>query len=605
MKIKAIRGENIASFSGGFALELDQGILEKARVFCITGPTGSGKSSILDAMGLALFGQIHRYQCSLAGREGKSKLQGEEELTLDDPRQIVHKGAAHASAEVEFVGKDGETYCAVWAVRRSATTQRLGKCTHTLVHLKTGKASEAHTVTGIRKAIEEQLGMGYEPFMRTVLLAQGDMTTFLHATANVRSELLEVFTGGAIYSKLSQRAYEKAKQFEDKKKQLEQMKLRLLQEQQEVEEEKRRWSDLQLKVDHDRLVALRSEKLLRDRLLQEVQNQESQKERHVFQIKDLEKRLLVAQTNHGRYLQQLVVRLQPHLHVGDACLVCGQTVFQLPQALNQENVAWEPSENPDHIQGQLSQLNAEQQRLIKALERLKQELLNIRLDESELVSLEEASKQLELKKHWIQKETLRMQQSIDALEHDIASIQSEVIRWSRMRGLMGSHDGKKFRVYAQAFALEQLVLLCNETLIRVLPRYRLKRQEGLTLVVEDAVLGHKQRPVQSLSGGEQFIVALALGLALGSFASSARNGEGDQIKGGIENLFIDEGFGTLDQANLELVLDALEALASTHQGQYKIGIISHIPAVAERFHARVRVVARGQNGSVLEYMHQR
>ena len=135
-----------------------------------------------------------------------------------------------------------------------------------------------------------------------------------------------------------------------------------------------------------------------------------------------------------------------------------------------------------------------------------------------------------------------------------------------MKGLIGSSDGKKFRLFAQGLSLDVLVRLANKHLRKLSERYRLQRIAGETLDLE-IVDEHKagtRRPMQSLSGGESFVASLALALGLSDLA-------GRTVR--IDSLFVDEGFGSLDPDTLDIAVAALEGLQSN---QKTIGVISHV-----------------------------
>ncbi|MDJ0836650.1 MAG: AAA family ATPase [Acidobacteriota bacterium] len=158
--------------------------------------------------------------------------------------------------------------------------------------------------------------------------------------------------------------------------------------------------------------------------------------------------------------------------------------------------------------------------------------------------------------------------------------------WSKLNDLIGSHDGRKFRKYAQSLTLELLLELADVHLNELEPRYRLQRvpHEDLELQIIDRHMGDEIRPLNSLSGGESFLVSLALALALSSLSSERTN---------IESLFIDEGFGSLDAETLDIALSALDNLQATGR---QIGIISHLSSIADRLGVRVKLV-RAANGS--------
>jgi exonuclease SbcC len=155
--------------------------------------------------------------------------------------------------------------------------------------------------------------------------------------------------------------------------------------------------------------------------------------------------------------------------------------------------------------------------------------------------------------------------------------------WQKMDSLIGSSDGKKLRVFAQSLTLEALMSHANEHLDSFAPRYRIMRvpEQDLDLQIIDQDMGDEVRSVNSLSGGESFLVSLALALGLSSLAAK-------DVR--VETLFIDEGFGTLDPETLDIALAALDALQSAGR---KIGLISHVSGLADQIGAQVQIRKRG------------
>ena len=148
-----------------------------------------------------------------------------------------------------------------------------------------------------------------------------------------------------------------------------------------------------------------------------------------------------------------------------------------------------------------------------------------------------------------------------------------------LHSLIGSQKGDKFRRFAQGLTLDHLVYLANRQLDRLHGRYLLQRKqtEALELQVLDTWQGDNVRDTKTLSGGEGFLVSLALALALSDLVSH---------KTRIESLFLDEGFGTLDSETLDVALDALDSLNASGK---MIGVISHIDAMKERIPVQIKV----------------
>ncbi|WP_433588010.1 AAA family ATPase [Pseudomonas koreensis] len=188
-----------------------------------------------------------------------------------------------------------------------------------------------------------------------------------------------------------------------------------------------------------------------------------------------------------------------------------------------------------------------------------------------------------------QAEDQRRQNANQALAQQIADAYAEYQRWARLNALIGSATGDTFRKIAQAYNLDLLVHHANVQLRQLVKRYRLKRGGSmLGLLVMDTEMGDELRSVHSLSGGETFLVSLALALGLASMASSTLK---------IESLFIDEGFGSLDPESLQLAMDALDGLQA--QGR-KVAVISHVQEMHERIPVQIQVQRQGNGLSKLE-----
>ena len=158
--------------------------------------------------------------------------------------------------------------------------------------------------------------------------------------------------------------------------------------------------------------------------------------------------------------------------------------------------------------------------------------------------------------------------------------------WAQLGELIGSADGKKFRNFAQQLTLDILLGYANRHLESLSRRYRLQRiKASLGLLVVDKEMGDEVRSVHSLSGGESFLVSLALALGLASLSSHRVQ---------VESLFIDEGFGSLDNDSLVVAMEALDSLQA--QGR-KVGVISHVQEMTDRIGTRIHVkrLAGGQS----------
>jgi DNA repair protein SbcC/Rad50 len=160
--------------------------------------------------------------------------------------------------------------------------------------------------------------------------------------------------------------------------------------------------------------------------------------------------------------------------------------------------------------------------------------------------------------------------------------QQESNRWGQLSDLIGSHDGNKFSRFAQGLTLARLVELANRHLHKLNDRYRILKSadDDLELLIVDTYQAEAVRPMNTLSGGESFLVSLALALGLSDLAGRRTQ---------INSLFIDEGFGTLDAETLDAAISTLENLQASGK---MIGIISHVEALKERISTQILVTKR-------------
>jgi len=190
---------------------------------------------------------------------------------------------------------------------------------------------------------------------------------------------------------------------------------------------------------------------------------------------------------------------------------------------------------------------------------------------------ENTTRQGEIRQQLRQDSDNRLHQQ--ALMQEIAVAARLADDWGYLNALIGSKEGDRFRKFAQGLTLDNLVWLANQQLTRLHGRYLLQRKvsDALELEVVDTWQADAVRDTRTLSGGESFLVSLALALALSDLVSH---------KTQIDSLFLDEGFGTLDSETLDTALDALDALNASGK---TIGVISHVEAMKERIPVQIKV----------------
>lgn len=216
MKILAIRLKNLASIEGQFECDFTKEPLKSAGIFAITGPTGSGKSTILDALCLALYGKTPRY---LQAKENGIFIQDvtNQSINQNDVRAILRRGSSEGFAEVDFIGVDSIPYRSTWSVRRARNNPD-GSLQNVRIEVSNllTKTLLSGTNTELQNEIVRLVGLNFEQFTRSVLLAQGDFTAFLKAGKDEKAELLEKLTGTSIYSEISKFIFERSKNEKNK-----------------------------------------------------------------------------------------------------------------------------------------------------------------------------------------------------------------------------------------------------------------------------------------------------------------------------------------------------------------------------------------------------
>ena len=247
-----------------------------------------------------------------------------------------------------------------------------------------------------------------------------------------------------------------------------------------------------------------------------------------------------------------------------------QQLVQAQHALAQQQVALRT--RLDSNQQQREALAQQQTAIEDSKDTLNQRLTET---ENELTQLQQQigrlSQQLTLNQEKKDQQQQQLQQSQQQ--------QKELSKWAQLHSLIGSADGKKFRNFAQGITFDILVGQANRQLQKMTKRYVLIRdlEQPLDLSIMDNYQAGEIRSTKNLSGGESFIVSLALALGLSTMASQ-------NIR--IDSLFLDEGFGTLDENALDIALETLSSLQ--HEGKL-IGVISHVSALKERIGTQIHI----------------
>ncbi len=216
MKLLKITITNLASITHA-DIDFEKAPLEQAGLFAITGDTGAGKSTLLDAICLALYAKTARLKNDL---KNTVSFNGDD-IKLNDPRNLLRRGCARGSAEVTFLGQDGERYLAKWSVARARkkVTGKLKTPEHEIIRLS-DETLLAHKSAAL-KTVEQLIGLSFDQFTRTVLLAQHEFAAFLKASSDERAQLLECLTATDKFSRIGQLIFEKHK---EKKAELERLK---------------------------------------------------------------------------------------------------------------------------------------------------------------------------------------------------------------------------------------------------------------------------------------------------------------------------------------------------------------------------------------------
>ncbi len=214
MRIEKLIIQNLNSIEDA-EIVFSEGVLAKEPLFLICGETGSGKSTILDAITLALYDKVSRYE------NVRNKEKTENGITTKDAYNILRKGKYDCKAEIHF-SVESEYYVATWAVHKTKSNTYVKTNRRKLELVKDGLRVEiCNNVNDVNDKIVELVGLTYDQFVRSVMLAQGEFNTFLVSEKNRQSEILEMLTGTEVYSQIAERIKLRKNEALQKKKDIE------------------------------------------------------------------------------------------------------------------------------------------------------------------------------------------------------------------------------------------------------------------------------------------------------------------------------------------------------------------------------------------------
>ncbi len=203
MKIKKLIIKNIASIESA-EIDFEKGVLADADIFLISGKTGAGKSTILDCICVALYNETPRFSnTKFSGMIEDMEDRAKTQISPDDPRQLLRRNCVECSVSLEFEGTNGNIYKAVWGCNR-ANRHSDGKIsgekwswTETFCD---GSSITYSKKTEIKNMQPSAIGLTFEQFCRTTILAQGEFTRFINSKDEEKARILEKITGADIYT---------------------------------------------------------------------------------------------------------------------------------------------------------------------------------------------------------------------------------------------------------------------------------------------------------------------------------------------------------------------------------------------------------------------
>lgn len=211
LKLKTLTIHNIASITDA-EIDFSKAPLADADVFLIAGDTGAGKSTVLDAISLALYGKTPR----LLNSRTSAIEQGGEQVRVTNPGQLLRRNTGEGFVRLSFIGKNGVAYEAVWSIRRAHRRPDGALRNPVRTLLRDGGASPFEGENEIKREIAEAIGLDFEQFTRTAMLAQGEFAKFLKSDDKEKASILEKITGTGQYAAIGRRVNEIFREKEQK-----------------------------------------------------------------------------------------------------------------------------------------------------------------------------------------------------------------------------------------------------------------------------------------------------------------------------------------------------------------------------------------------------
>lgn len=658
MIIEKLIIENLNSFEG--MVEIDFSKFENS-LFLITGPTGSGKTTILDAISLALYGETPRINKN------------------DSKEKLINSEKNEAKSTLYFKLYD-EEYKAEWSI-------------------KSGKGAKKNLLKKVKdkynvsdKKIEELLSLDFKQFSKTIMLAQGAFDAFLKGNDKEKYQILSKIFNGEDYRKISQKIYEEFQTITSNLKTKEKEKEKIEDElneykniDSEIKNKENEKSKLETKLELAKIIEEKKDKKNKlTQIEQEIANidkelKESNYEKYeklhdnlqtiinlkneIENLKNTEKEYenikneienLKSKINNQNIDEKEIRKAKLHeeygdlLKEGEPCPLCGNIVHNLEKTSLSSKKMEETLKNIkelEKLKNKLSSFNTDNFQKIK--EHIK-ELKNYGIDynnidneleqiknfpklstkKGKLVSLKENKQELEkVIKEIVNKIQqinidLKEEENIKTIQKSIETINKELGRLEEKKAQknklennkkkinediknlikehellkilnekFGSKDGDKLEKIVISYMLDTLLKITNEKLQNLTDgRYLISKKEfsknAFEFEIIDTYYGNEKRAINTLSGGETFLVSLSLALGFSDLISTQKH---------IGVMFLDEGFGTLDESTLSKTLDMLMQI----QNEKMIGIISHVNTLKEIIPKKI-VISKNQGKSKIK-----